>query len=112
MNHCEICICELPSSDSNYLADDIINKSCVFFGLSRVQISKHCRKREFVEPRQMLMFLLSAYTRLTLNKICELLDGWHHTTIIHSRETVRNLINTDLDYAYRFKAYKKFVLEK
>jgi hypothetical protein len=74
--------------------------------------SKH-RKREKVEARQMCMLLLVEYTRESLKNIGELFGKRDHTTVIHARETMKDLIKTDMsiasDYEYLSGITKKII---
>jgi chromosomal replication initiation ATPase DnaA len=56
------------------------------------------RKRPYVEARQISMFFLRKLTDLSLLEIGKIFNGKDHTTVIHSIETVNDLISVDEEY--------------
>lgn len=63
--------------------------------ISVTEMKSKSRKRERVEARQMCMYLLRKYTKLSLKKIGDMFGGRDHTTAIHARETIKDLIHTE-----------------
>ena len=53
------------------------------------------RKREIVQARQITMYLAKAFTKNSLKTIGEHFGGRDHTTVIHSCQTVKDLMDTD-----------------
>ena len=53
------------------------------------------RKREAVFARQLAMVLIDGYTRLSLKQIGREFGGRDHSTVIHSKQTIRDLCQTD-----------------
>lgn len=51
-----------------------------------------CRKREFVYPRQIIMYIAATRTSHHLTAIGNYFNGRDHTTVIHSRDTIRDLM--------------------
>ncbi len=56
------------------------------------------RKRETVQARQITMYLAKIFTKNSLKTIGEHFGGRDHTTVIHSCETVKDLMDTDSAY--------------
>lgn len=52
------------------------------------------RKRELVYRRQVLHYMMKIHTRLSLKSIGEI-TGRDHTTVIHSVNTIKDLMDTD-----------------
>jgi chromosomal replication initiator protein len=65
------------------------------YGLTKEQIISRSRKRECVESRHLIAYILKRKTRLSLAKIGEMVGGKDHTTIIHSVKTFENIFDTD-----------------
>jgi chromosomal replication initiator protein len=72
----------------------IIKTGCEYFKIDMSVMQRKCRKREIVFPRQVIMYFLSEYTDMTY-----LLIGSSfykdHTTVIHSKDTIKDLMTTD-----------------
>lgn len=67
------------------------------------------RKREFVSPRQISMYLAKKLTNNSLKSIGEHFGGRDHTTVIYSCKTVRQLLETDKDYEKELELIEKKV---
>jgi chromosomal replication initiator protein len=53
------------------------------------------RKRDIVQARQVTMYLAKIFTKNSLKSIGDHFGGRDHTTVIHSCQTVRDLMDTD-----------------
>lgn len=73
----------------------LLSTICSYFGLTNKDLIGPKRQKELVLPRHIAMYLLSEELKLTVVKIGEILGGRDHTTIMHGRDKIRNLINTD-----------------
>ncbi len=60
------------------------------------------RKREFVLVRQIVMTIIKAYTRRSLTAVGEIY-GKDHATVLHSKKTIDNLIDTDVAFSRKYK---------
>ncbi len=70
---------------------------CKYFDVDLQEIRGFRRYRQLVIPRQIIMFLLRRYTKMSLKGIGKLYHK-DHATVIHSITTVLNLLETDADY--------------
>ena len=68
---------------------------CEFFDVPYDKLLQKTRKREIVQARQITMFLAKAFTKNSLKTIGEHFGGRDHTTVIHSCQTVKDLMDTD-----------------
>lgn len=70
-----------------------------FYSLTRNSIVARSRKREVCLARQIICLLLKRFTKYSLKRIGSLVSetGKHrdHTTVIHSIQTVKDLMHTD-----------------
>ncbi len=71
---------------------------CDYFSLPYDRLLIKTRKREVVQARQITMYLAKKFTKSSLKNIGEHFGGFDHTTVIHSCQTVENLMDTDTDY--------------
>jgi len=74
----------------------IILTVCIWFGITEEELLRKKRDREIVEPRQICMFLLYKYSGLPLKKIAKRMGGYDHTTVIHSYQKIRDLMDVDV----------------
>jgi chromosomal replication initiator protein len=72
----------------------IIKTSCTYFNSSLEVLQRKSRKREFVYPRQVIMSFLTEYTDLTYLIIGNMFSR-DHTTVIHSKDTIKDLMTND-----------------
>ncbi len=78
--------------------DYIVTMICGRYKISTEKIKSKNRKRELVEARQIAMYLTSKHTSLSLKSIGEYFNKRDHTTVIHSKNTVMDLRDTDEKY--------------
>lgn len=75
--------------------DDIIRIVCHYFFMSRENLLRKTNKRDIVEARQFAMYLADKYCIGNgLDKIGKSIGGKDHSTVIHSRKKIENLIET------------------
>lgn len=58
-------------------------------------MDSNSRKREYVEPRQIAMYICCNMTKATLKTIGKAFGGRDHSTVIYAKQTVEDLIDTD-----------------
>ena len=85
-------------------AQEVINAINEVFNTDCQEAS---RRQRVVDARHAATFLLREYTDLTLKEIGEHITGaGHHTTILHSIKTCKNLVQTDEHFAEKFSQAK------
>ncbi len=85
----------IKSSSKEITIDTIQKMVCDYFDVSYDKLLQKTRKREIVQARQISMFLAKAFTKNSLKTIGEHFGGRDHTTVIHSCQTVKDLMDTD-----------------
>jgi len=75
-------------------AEKVIQSVCGHFNVTFEDLKKVTRKRQIVYKRQMVMYFLSHYTNMTYVEIGRLFEK-DHTTVIHSKDLIRNLLDID-----------------
>ena len=68
-----------------------------YFQVSIADLKSKSRKKEYVYPRQLAMFLAKEYTDLPLKSIGYHFGGRDHTTVIHSIQSINLLMNETPD---------------
>lgn len=79
--------------------DDIIQQVCKHYGVSESDVLGRSRKREYVNARQVIIYLAQKHTKMPANRIGKLIGGRDHSTVIHSCEQVDNHLKTDKSFA-------------
>lgn len=78
--------------------EDIQNMVCEYYNVSYDALLTTSRKREIVQARQITMYLAKKFTKNSLKAIGDHFTGKDHTTVIHSCQTVENLMDTNDEY--------------
>lgn len=78
--------------------ENIQKMVCEYFNIPYDRLLAKNRKREIVQARQITMYLAKKFTKNSLKNIGEHFGGFDHTTVIHSCQTVENLMDTDAQY--------------
>ena len=82
--------------DNNPLTiDDILEKVCGHFGVEQRHVFSKSRKREYVQVRQVSMYLAQKYTKMPAGRIGHLIGNRDHSTVIHSCNTIENRLKID-----------------
>ena len=85
----------IKSSSKEITIETIQRMVCEYFDVSYDKLLQKTRKREIVQARQITMYLAKAFTKNSLKTIGEHFGGRDHTTVIHSCQTVKDLMDTD-----------------
>lgn len=87
---------------------ETIQKSvCDFFEISMDDMKSKSRKKEFVIPRQVGIYLSKNHTTLSLKSIGLYFGGRDHSTVIHSIESVQDMIVTDKKFKAQLTELQK-----
>lgn len=69
-------------------AAQILKAVCTYYSIKTSDIKGESRKREYVIPRQVAMYLIKEMSGMPLESIGDLLGGRDHTTIMHGAEKI------------------------
>ena len=90
---------------SREVSIEFIQKAvCEFFSVAPEKLKEKTRKRGIVQARQLSMYLAKSYTKNSLKVIGRHFGGRDHSTVIHSCQAVKDMMDTD-------KEFKESVLE-
>ena len=73
----------------------IIQTVCDYYSIGYNEITGKKKSKEIVEPRMMAIYLISDMLDIPLVTIGKLFGGRDHTTIIHSRDKITELMKKD-----------------
>jgi len=73
-------------------AKKIMETVAGFYGVTTEDLVRQSRKKEFVKPRQVAMFLIRKELETSLPSIGEILGGRDHTTVIHAVSKIDRML--------------------
>lgn len=79
----------------------VLSKICDFFNTTLKDLTGPRRQKELVLPRHFAMYILSEELSMTVEAIGKLLGGRDHTTVMHGRDRVKELVLRDRDVQRR-----------
>ena len=98
--------------DETLSADDVINAVCSFFKISKADLIGKKKNKEIVEPRQICAYLMTELLSIPLVSIGQALGGRDHTTVIHSRDKIAELVKDSPKTATTVKDVRNLILKK
>ncbi len=93
-------------------AEDIINCVCNFYKVPKNDVLSKKKNKEFVEPRQICMYLITDMMDLPLMTVGRKMGYRDHTTVIYSRDKIAEQIKTDGKLAREINDIKKMLLKQ
>ena len=104
------------SSDENpdeaILPDDVISAVCSFYKIQRSDLIGKRKNKELVEPRQICAYLMTEMLSIPLVSIGQALGGRDHTTVIHSRDKIAELIKENSRIDREVKDLRNLILKR
>lgn len=94
----------------NLNIDMIMDSVCKHFNIDRNAVSKKGRKREFVQARQIMMYLSKKYLNVSLAQIGMHIAGKDHSTVIYSCKKVVDLMGVDKAFKAEVEEIEKSLL--
>ncbi|MBQ9215539.1 MAG: chromosomal replication initiator protein DnaA [Prevotella sp.] len=93
--------------------DDILDRVCRHFGVTQQQVFSKSRKREYVQVRQVSMYLAQKYTKMPAGRIGQLIGKRDHSTVIHSCNTIEKRLKIDTTFSDEIRSIENsFKLKK
>jgi len=79
--------------------DDILEKVCKHFNIAQHLIISKSRRRDYVQVRQISMYLAQKYTKMSAARIGQLIGNRDHSTVIHSCNTIEQRLKIDKGFS-------------
>ena len=93
--------------------DDILEKVCRHYNVEQRQVFSKSRKRDYVQVRQVSMYLAQKYTKMPASRIGQLIGGRDHSTVIHSCSTIEQRLKVDKSFSAELSSIENsFKLKK
>ena len=90
----------------------IIETVCNFYNVRKEDVLGRKKNKELVEPRQICIYLINDLMSLPLVTIGQAMGGRDHTTVIHARNKITELMATDPRIATEVNDLKNMILKK
>ena len=100
---------DLPPPNCIHTTESIANIVSEYYQVSIEDMQAKTRKREKTEARQIAMYLAKKFTKDSLKTIGNFFGGRDHTTVIHSRQIVKDLMDTDPIYRHNVLRLKNLI---
>jgi len=84
--------------------EDIFSVVSDFYGLPQKSIVSSKRKKSYIEPRQVAMYLCNKLTKLSLTEIAENFNRKDHTTVLYACKKVAKRLETDVKLKEKVEA--------
>ena len=88
---------------------EIINAVCKYYGVSREDIVSKKRKKELMIPRQVAIYLMREMTNKSLPQVGAIMGGKDHSTILHSENKIKGLLESDADLKYALDEIRQII---
>lgn len=73
----------------------ILAAVCEFFNLNPKDLTGPRRQKELTLPRHITMYILAEELNMTVEKIGQILGGRDHTTVMHGRDKIKQLVQSN-----------------
>lgn len=93
-------------------SDSIIEAVCNFYKIQRSDLVSKKKNKEIVEPRQICAYLMTELLSIPLVTIGQSLGGRDHTTVIHARDKIAELMKENSRISTEVKDLKNLILKK
>lgn len=85
--------------DMPLTVDDILERVCRHYEVTLNAVKGRSRKREFLLPRQLAMFLSRKYTNIPASRIGIMIGSRDHSTVLHSIDIIEKKLKSDKVFA-------------
>lgn len=92
--------------------DKIIDAACSYYSISKTDMVGKKKNKEIVEPRQVCIYIITEMLNVPLAAIGSAFGGRDHTTVMHARDKIAELIKTDTNVATAVKDIKDMILRQ
>ena len=92
--------------------EDIINCVCSFYKVNKSDVIGKKKNKEFIEPRQVCMYLITEMLSLPLVTVGQNMGGRDHATIIYARDKIAEQMRNDDKLRVQINDIKKMLLKQ
>jgi len=99
-------------TEESITAERVIECVCRYFNIQVEDLTGKKKTREIVEPRQTCMYLIHEIVGMPLASIGNLFGGRDHTTVMHSRDKIAALSQSNVKMKVALSDIKEMVFKK
>lgn len=96
-----------PKKSLSLNHSQVISAICSYFNITSKELTGPKRQKGLVLPRHFTMFILSEELGMTVEKIGQILGGRDHTTVMHGRDKIKDLVLKDREVQRMFIEVKQ-----
>ena len=96
-----------PKKTLSLTHTQVMSAICGYFNITSKELSGPKRQKGLVLPRHFTMYILSEELGMTVEKIGQVLGGRDHTTVMHGRDKIKELIVKDREIQRIFLEVKQ-----
>ncbi|MCL2061433.1 MAG: chromosomal replication initiator protein DnaA [Firmicutes bacterium] len=93
-------------------AERVIYCTCKYYNVRSEDLTGKKKNREIVEPRQVCIYLITELLSLPLASIGSLFGGRDHTTVMHARDKIAGLVQSNIKIKVAVSDIKEMVLKR
>ena len=84
-----------PQEQESLTPDDVISAVCNYYKIKKTDLIGKRKNKEIAEPRQICMYLMTELLNLPLVAVGKAMGGKDHTTIMHGRNKISELLKSN-----------------
>ena len=84
-----------PQEQESLTPDDVISAVCNYYKIKKNDLIGKRKNKEIAEPRQICMYLMTELLNLPLVAVGKAMGGKDHTTIMHGRNKISELLKSN-----------------
>lgn len=89
---------EIDNKSGLLTIDSIVDSVCDYFNVDKLDLKGKKKTKQLTEPRQIAIYLISDLLSVPLVTIGDYFGGRDHSTMIHARDKISSLIETNTCY--------------
>lgn len=103
----------VESKKESLTVDRIIDVVCDFYSVTKPELCGKKKNKEVVDPRQVCMFVITdMLPSVPLAAIGQIFGGRDHTTVMHARDKISNLVKTGTGFTTVIKDIKDRLISR
>ena len=79
--------------------DEVVEAVCSHYKVTVAAVNSKSRKREYVEARQVAMYLAQKLIKMPASRVGKLIGNRDHSTVIHSTTKVEERLKVDVEFS-------------
>lgn len=98
---------KIPKKLLSLTHTQVLSTICNYFNITSKDLTGPKRQKELVLPRHFAMYILSSELGMTVEKIGQILGRRDHTTVMHGRDRIKELVSKDREVQRMFIEVKQ-----